>query len=223
MSTLFEARNISFGYDPKKLVLDRVSITIGEGERVGIIGPSGCGKSTLARIMGGYIASQSPGNSAGYTGEILFEGKPLAREGYCPVQLVYQHPERAVNPRWKMGRTLTEAWQLATKFPTQPDEALLRTMGIEREWFERYPAELSGGEIQRFCLARALGPRTRIILADEISTMLDVITQAQIWQALLAITAERGLGLLVITHNPHLAEKICSRILKFEDLKSVEN
>jgi peptide/nickel transport system ATP-binding protein len=214
VSTLFEARGISFGYDPKKPVLDGVSITIGEGERVGIIGPSGCGKSTLARIMGGYIAPRSPGNPGGYTGELLFEGKPLPRSGYCPVQLVYQHPERAVNPRWKMGRTLTEAWQ--------PDGAFLRTMGIEKEWFDRYPAELSGGEIQRFCLARALGPQTRIILADEISTMLDVVTQAQIWQALLAITAERGLGLLAITHNPHLAERVCSRILKFEELGGPE-
>jgi peptide/nickel transport system ATP-binding protein len=202
VSTLFEARRLCFGYDPKKLILDKISITVDVGERVGLIGPSGCGKSTLAKILGGYIT--------GYTGEVLFEGQPLPREGYCPVQLIYQHPEQAVNPRWKMGRTLTEAWT--------PDDAFLAAMGIEKEWFDRYPAELSGGEIQRFCVARALGPRTRIILADEMSTMLDVITQAQIWQAMLGIVGERGLGLLVITHNPRLAERICSRILRFEDL-----
>jgi peptide/nickel transport system ATP-binding protein len=210
VSTLIEARNLCFGYDKTKSILNKVSITIDPGERVGLIGPSGCGKSTLAQILGGYIS--------GYTGEVLFEGRPLPRggycKGYCPVQLVYQHPERAVNPRWKMGRTLTEAWT--------PGDAFLKTMGIEKEWFDRYPAELSGGEIQRFCVARALGPQTRIVLADEMTVMLDVITQAQIWQAMLSIVNERGLGLLVITHNPHLAERICSRILTFEDLKGAQ-
>jgi peptide/nickel transport system ATP-binding protein len=209
-----EGQNISFGYDPKKLILNNISITIEAGERVGLIGPSGCGKSTLAQILSGYIAPRTAGKSNGYTGEVLFEGQPLPAAGYCkggcPVQLVYQHPEKAVNPRWKMGRTLREAWE--------PDGEFLKDMGIEHEWLDRYPRELSGGEIQRFCIARALGPRTKIILADEMSAMLDVITQAQIWEVMLQAVEKRGLGLLVVTHNPHLAEKVCTRIIQFDEL-----
>ncbi|GHV61953.1 peptide ABC transporter [Spirochaetia bacterium] len=215
---LFEAKNISFGYDRNKLILDHVSLGLEAGERVGLIGPSGCGKSTLAQILSGYIAPRTAGKNSGYTGDVLFEGQPLPaagyckgyREGYCPVQLVYQHPEKAVNPRWKMGRTLAEAWE--------PSGEFLKDMGIEHEWLDRYPQELSGGEIQRFCIARALGPRTKIILADEMSTMLDVITQAQIWEVMLGAVEKRGLGLLVVTHNPHLAEKVCTRIIQFDEL-----
>ncbi|MHC6203815.1 ABC transporter ATP-binding protein [Breznakiellaceae bacterium SP9] len=208
MSTLYklEGRNISFGYDEKKLILDTVSITVDAGERVGLIGPSGCGKSTLAKILGGLIYPSS--------GEVIFNGLPLPKKGYCPVQLIYQHPEKAVNPRWKMRRTLNEAYQNKQVF----DSDFLSQFGIEREWLDRYPAELSGGEMQRFCIARALSVETKFILADEISTMLDVITQAQIWNLILQSAEKRGLGLLVVTHNPHLVERICSRIIRFEDL-----
>jgi peptide/nickel transport system ATP-binding protein len=202
VSTLFEARDIRFGYGKGQPVLDKVSLTIEAGERVALVGPSGCGKSTLARVMAGYLAPQS--------GKVLFEGKPLPADGYCPVQLVYQHPEKAVNPRWKMGRTLGEGWE--------PDDAFLASMGIEKPWLERYPRELSGGEIQRFCIARALGPAARLLIADEMSTMLDMITQAQIWHAALDIVTRRGMGLLVITHNPHLAERLCKRVIRFEEL-----
>ncbi|MDR2357419.1 MAG: ABC transporter ATP-binding protein, partial [Oscillospiraceae bacterium] len=76
----------------------------------------------------------------------------------------------------------------------------------------------SGGELQRFCIARALAPGTRFIIADEISTMLDVITQAQIWELLLGAARERGLGLLAVTHNRALAERVCARVVEFEEI-----
>jgi peptide/nickel transport system ATP-binding protein len=196
---LLEARNICFSYRKGRPLLDGFSFTLHAGERAALIGPSGCGKSTFARILAGYLRPHS--------GEVLLNGKPLPAEGYCPVQLIYQHPEKAVNPRRKMGQTLIEGWE--------PEDAFLARMGIEKPWLERYPRELSGGEIQRFCIARALGPKTRFIIADEISTMLDVITQAQIWQALLDIVTARNLGLLVITHNPYLAEKLGAAPLPF--------
>jgi peptide/nickel transport system ATP-binding protein len=126
------------------------------------------------------------------------------------VQLIYQHPEKAINPRWKMHRTLTEGWV--------PDETFLKEIGIEKEWLTRYPKELSGGELQRFCIARALGPQTKFIIADEMTTMLDMITQAQIWHLMLNIIEKRELGLLVVTHSLALAERICTRVVRFEDL-----
>lgn len=183
-------------------MLNHVNFGVDAGERVALIGPSGCGKSTLSQILAGYLTPS--------TGNVLFDGKPLPDKGYCPVQLIYQHPEKAVNPRWKMQKTLNEAWM--------PDDAFLSEIGIEKQWLNRYPGELSGGELQRFCVARALSPKTQFIIADEMSTMLDVITQAQIWELMLKIIQKRGLGLLVVTHSLELAERICSRVVKFDDI-----
>ncbi len=198
---LLKAKDLSFGYSKNKLILNHVNFEMNAGERVALIGPSGCGKSTLSQILAGYLKPSF--------GEVLLDGKPLPDKGCCPVQLIYQHPEKAVNPRWKMQKTLNEAWK--------PDDAFLSEIGIEKQWLNRYPGELSGGELQRFCVARALGPQTQFIIADEMSTMLDVITQAQIWQLMLNIVNKRGLGLLVVTHSLELAERTCSRVVKFEE------
>lgn len=197
-----EAKNISFGYVPGKLVLDKVSLTIEPGERVALVGPSGCGKSTLSQILACNLKPDS--------GKVLADGAPLPKRGFCPVQLIYQHPEKAINPRWKLGKTLTEAWE--------PGDEFLAELGIEKAWLNRYPAELSGGEMQRFCIARAIAPETKFIIADEMSTMLDVITQAQIWELLLKIVDKRGLGLLAVTHNMELAKRTCTQVIEFESL-----
>ena len=200
------AENISFRYNNKSpWILKNVDLTIETGERVAFTGPSGCGKSTLSKILAGYIKPTE--------GQVLLDGKPLPERGYSPVQMIYQHPEQAVNPRWKMERTLKECWE--------PDEQLLRAMGIESEWLKRWPSELSGGELQRFCIARVLGPQTRFLVCDEITTMLDVITQAQIWELLLERASERDLGMAVVTHNMALAEKVCSRIVSLPDINGL--
>ncbi len=202
-----KADNISFRYTEKsEWILKDVSIQIESGERVGIIAPSGYGKSTLSKILAGYCKPSS--------GEVLVDGKPLPKKGYCPVQMISQHPELAVNPRWKMEKILNEAWT--------PDQELLDKMGIERSWLTRWPSELSGGELQRFCIARVLSPETRFLLCDEITTMLDVVTQAQIWQLLLEISEERNLGMIIITHNKALAERVCTRIVDLTEINNIE-
>lgn len=197
-----EVKDICFRYDKKTPLLNNVNLTIEAGEKVALVGPSGCGKSTLSQIIAGNLRPSS--------GEILVDGKPLPRKGFCPIQMIYQHPEKAINPRWKLHKTLTEAWA--------PDEQFLRELGIEQAWLNRYPTELSGGEMQRFCIARALAPQTKFIIADEISTMLDVITQAQVWELLLKVLKERGIGLIAITHSPELAARICDRVIDFSDI-----
>lgn len=199
-----EARKVSFRYGKKPWILKDVSFVMEQNERVGLIGPSGYGKSTLAKLLSGYELPVS--------GDILIDGKPLAKQGYCPVQLIYQHPEKAVNPRWKLKDTLFEG--------RSPDEVVMNSMGLEPEWLNRYPNELSGGELQRFCIARSLGEKTKFLLADEISTMLDVISQAQIWDYMLNVVKERGIGLLVVTHNLALAERVCTRVVDMEGIQS---
>ena len=203
---ILEARDVSFRYGGGPWILQNVNLAIKRGERVGLVGPSGYGKSTLSRILAGY---EKPTR-----GSVLWKGAHLPKRGYCPVQMIYQHPEKAVNPRWRIQETLCEAWT--------PDDELLKELRINKElWFRRWPNELSGGELQRFCVARVLGPKTEFLIADEMSTMLDAITQAQIWSVLLNQVKKRDLGLLVITHSMPLAEKLCTRIVDLTELNLV--
>lgn len=196
MSTLLEAKNISFRYGNNcEWILRDFNLQVEPGESVALVGPSGCGKSTLARILSGYLQPE--------TGEVLLAGEPLPVKGFCPVQMIHQQPEQAVNPRHTISRILNEGWE--------PDAQLLKDMGIEPEWLSRYPTELSGGELQRICIARVLSPETKFLICDEISTMLDVITQAQIWQIVLDIADKNQLGLVVVTHNKELARRVCRR------------
>lgn len=194
-----EAKEVRFRYDKKgPWLLNNITVKVRQGERLGLIGPSGCGKSTLVRLLAGYLKPEK--------GEILLDGKPLPKKGVSPVQLIYQHPEKAINPRWKMRKVLQESGMFRRE--------VMEALGIEEQWLDRYPGELSGGELQRFCVARSLFGGTRFLLADEMSTMLDGITQAQIWKLMLQEVEERSLGLLMVTHNMALAEKVCTRIME---------
>ena len=195
-----EVRDLSFWYEEKgRQILSQFSLSADSSERVGIIAPSGFGKTTLCKILSGYEMPQS--------GEVLLDGKTLKEYStYCPVQMIWQHPEQAVNPRLRMKNVIEEG--------DRTDSELIEKLGIEPDWMNRFPTELSGGELQRFCIARALGQRTRFLLADEITTMLDLITQSQIWHFLIEETERRDIGMLVVSHNPELIGKVCTRIVE---------
>lgn len=197
---ILEAKDVSFQYTENgSMILDHLSFAVEEGERVGLFGKSGRGKTTLCRLLAGY---EKPTG-----GEILLDGKPITSyKGYCPVQMIWQNPEQAVNPRRKMSTVLDVGDHVSDR--------VIQGLGIEEDWKNRYPAELSGGEMQRFCIARALGERTRILLADEISTMLDLITQSQIWNFLLKEAEERNLSIVIVSHSEGLLEKVCTRIVE---------
>ena len=197
---ILEARNLSFRYENRgRQILEQFSLQADSNERVGIAAPSGFGKTTLCKLLAGYEQPE--------TGEILLDGKPLqSYKEYCPVQMIWQHPEQAVNPRLRMKSVLEEGDQI--------DPKLMEKLGIETDWLNRFPTELSGGELQRFCIARALGKRTRFLLADEISTMLDLITQSQIWHFLIEETQRRGIGMIVVSHDEELVERVCTRVVR---------
>ena len=194
-----QVKDITFSYqEDGEPVLNRVNLEGGPKDRVGVTAPSGCGKTTLMKIIGGYMPPDS--------GEVLIDGTPLPKKGYCPVQMIWQHPEKSVNPRLKMEAVLQEGNQI--------EERVIRGLGIEPDWLTRYPQELSGGELQRFCIARALGQGTRYLIADEISTMLDLITQGQIWNFLLEEVEKRKIGMLVVSHSQELLDYVCTSQLR---------
>lgn len=197
---ILKAEHITFYYRRKDVpVLKDISLSVSSGERVGLKAPSGRGKTTLCRLLAGY---ERP-----VKGQVLLDGKLLKDyRGICPVQMVWQHPETVVDPLLKLRDTLAEAGEI--------DPLLTEKLHIEEGWMERFPAELSGGELQRFCLARALHPGTRFLLCDEISAMLDLVTQAQIWDFLLDEARRRKLGLLIVSHNGALMERVCTRIVE---------
>ena len=192
-----KAENIWFRYNRRDpWILEDQSITVEKGERLALIAPSGRGKSTLAMILAGYLKPSS--------GQVLADGRPLPAKGVCPVQMIFQHPEKAVNPRWRLRRVLEESGRA--------DRIIPDLLGIEPAWADRFPGELSGGELQRFCVARALMSGADYLICDEISTMLDVITQARIWEVVLKEADRRNMGVIIVTHNRHLALKTADRI-----------
>ncbi|AKB78684.1 Dipeptide transport ATP-binding protein DppF [Methanosarcina horonobensis HB-1 = JCM 15518] len=200
-----KGENISFGYKKNNLVLNNVSISLDRGKVLGLIGDSGSGKSTLCKILAGYENN--------YKGNVSIDGKEILSKGYNPVQLVFQHPEKAVNPKWKMKDILSEGNNVS--------QDILDSFGIKKNWLNRWPNELSGGELQRFALARALGSETRYLIADEITTMLDAITQAQIWNTVLDIVKERNIGVLVVSHEKNLIKRLCHDIIYLKDINNV--
>lgn len=199
---LLEANNIGYYYRRDQWVLRNVNIRMTTDEVVGLAGPSGYGKTTFGRILTGYELPCE--------GQVLLAGMPLPQTGYNPVQLVFQHPERALNPRWRMGKTLFEGGE--------PDTSVVEALGIRKEWLNRWPNELSGGELQRFCVARALNHKTRFLIADEMTTMLDSITQAQIWQVVHEFARKNHIGILVISHEEKLLARLCHRILNLTNI-----
>jgi peptide/nickel transport system ATP-binding protein len=193
-----ETKNLGFYYEKNRWIFKDINLSLESKTITVLLGDSGLGKSTLAKIFAGY---EKPTE-----GSVALDGADyLKRKAYCPVQLIQQHPEKAINPRFKMRDVLHEGYE--------HDKSLLDDLGIEDSWLKRYPLELSGGELQRFCIARSLGPMTQFIIADEISAMLDPVTQAQIWTTLVEESVKRGIGILAITHDIDLAEKLGGRRL----------
>lgn len=199
---ILEARDIYYRYKTsKEPVINGFSMRVRSGEMVGLCAPSGYGKSTLGRILAGYVKPDR--------GSVTIDGKPLPEKGYCPVQLLIQHPERAINPKWKLRRLLQEA-------EGESVDVLMDKLGIVKEWLDRYPGELSGGELQRFCLLRALQKSTKFLIADEMSAMLDAITQAQMWTVVMDYAKENDMGVVVISHEKPLIKRLCHEIFSLD-------
>lgn len=192
---MLQACAVTFAYGKGAPLYRDFSLDVSPGERLHLRAPSGFGKTTLCRLLAGYERPSA--------GCVLVDGHPLPRRGPCPVQMIGQHPELTVDPRMRIGDTLREGGQV--------DWDLAERLGIRGAWLTRLPHELSGGELQRFCIARALAANPAYLVADEISTMLDAVTQAQVWAVLLQEQRARGFGLVLTTHSESLAQRLATR------------
>ncbi len=198
-----KATNISFKYpSAKEYLLKDINLELDNNKVMGLIGDSGSGKSTLCKILSGYVTN--------YEGSVTFDGNPLPKKGFKPVQLIYQHPEKVMNPKWKMNQVLEESWDV--------DDETLSEFGIQKTWLTRFPQELSGGELQRFSVLRSLNPETKFLIADEMTTMLDAITQVQILDSVLKIVKKRNMGFLLVSHDMDLVDTICDDKIYLKDI-----
>ena len=199
--------NISFKYpSAKKYILKDIDIYLDNKKITGLVGDSGSGKSTLCKILSGYVQR--------YEGRVTLNGEELPKKEFCPVQLIYQHPEKVMNPKWKMADVLGESWEV-------PDD-LLEEFGIQKSWLTRFPQELSGGELQRFSVLRAINPKTKFLIADEMTTMLDAITQVQIIDSVLKIVKERNMGFMLVSHDMDLVNTICDDVIYLKDINKID-
>lgn len=160
--------------------------------------------------------------------------------GPRPVQLIWQHPEQAFDPLLRLGRSLAEgvppraaaraggssgagslgaarsaaAHSVAARLDAVRDTGLLERFGIREAWLDRFPHELSGGELMRFCIVRALIAEPRYLVCDEMTAMLDAVTQAELWREVVAIASERSMGVVLVSHSPALVDRVATRLFR---------
>lgn len=194
---MLRAENVTFAYGGIKPIFSNFNFSAEVGERLCISAPSGGGKTTLCNLLAGYLTPSA--------GSVTLFGKPLPKSGVCPVQLIGQHPELALNPNIRIQKSLAEVGGITND--------VLANCGVEKAWFSRFPLELSGGQLQRICIARSLATNPRYLICDEITTMLDAVTQAQIWHMLLYHAQKNNIGIVFTSHSAALIKRIATRVL----------
>lgn len=219
---ILEGRQISktfrggFGGRPYQALKD-AGLALRRGETLGLMGPSGCGKSTLARVLLRLIDPDR--------GQVLFEGGDVTRlrgRALLPfrrqVQLISQRPESFFDPHCRLGDSILEPLSFYGLRDGGRERLLelLEQVKLTDELLTRYPHQVSGGEIQRLSLCRALLLSPKVLVLDEPTSMLDVSVQAQILQILRELRQSHGLSYLFITHDREVAEHMCDRILRMD-------
>ncbi|GGL66180.1 ABC transporter ATP-binding protein [Halocalculus aciditolerans] len=205
-----------FRYDPEVVrAVDDVSFEIERGETLGLVGESGCGKSTLARVLLQLLEPTA--------GDIYFEEENLAelssealRQRRKDIQIIFQDPQSSLDPRMKAGAIIEEPMQahgmLDAAGREERAKELLESVGLESQYYDRYPHEFSGGQRQRINLARALSVDPEFVVLDEPTSALDVSVQAQILNTLDSLQAEFGLTYLFISHDLSVIRHISDRV-----------
>ncbi|SDZ38990.1 nickel transport system ATP-binding protein [Evansella caseinilytica] len=198
----------------RQQVLNNVSFTCDYGECLGIIGESGSGKSTLGRLILGMEKADR--------GTVLFEGGKVTdrRVRSGKLSAVFQDYTSSINPFFTVEKALMEPWNvrgIARREAQEKMDSLLDQVGLTPSYRKKYPHELSGGEIQRVCIARAISTQPKCLLLDEAISSLDVSVQLQVLDLLIKLKKIYGMSYIFITHDIQAAAYICDRVLIFRN------
>lgn len=221
---LLEVRNVAKAYGKgkkRKEVLKNINITLNEGEVLGIIGESGCGKSVLLNL----IACLEPVSG----GQLFFKGQEYTgkqpRDVCSWFQVIFQDSEAAFDPKMTIRQSMRENLKLLSKDTTDMDRRInemVSMMGLDSSLADRYPRQLSGGQVQRMAVARGLVTEPNMLLCDEITSALDVSAQAMILQYLYQLRLKRGLTMMFVSHDLALCSTFCDRIAIVQEGEIVE-
>ncbi|WP_079166432.1 ABC transporter ATP-binding protein [Streptomyces oceani] len=210
-------RGVTAGYERRAPVVRDVTLSIAEGEAVALLGPSGCGKSTLARVA---ALLHRP-----YAGTVTIGGETARgwrhrapREQRTAVGVVFQQPRMSADPKLTLGALLTEPLRACGRGveARRLGAELAREVGLDEELLGRRPHEVSDGQLQRACLARALVLRPRVLVCDEMTGMLDASTTAALVAVVERYRWRSGAALLAVGHDRGLLRRWCDRTLDFE-------
>ncbi|SUY28645.1 ABC-type dipeptide/oligopeptide/nickel transport system ATPase subunit [Aminobacter aminovorans] len=222
--TMLSVERLSKRYKDNE-VLTNVSFEVGQAAIVGLVGQSGSGKSTIAKCILGLERPDS--------GRVRWHGQPLVdgmarRKARRGIQGVFQDPRSSLNPRWTIRRILTEP--LVNWLPKEGAAArserlrhLLERVALSDDLLDRHPHELSTGQCQRVCMARALAPEPELLVLDEPLSALDVSVQAKLIDLLLDLHRTSGIGYLLVTHDFGVVADICQKIIVLDRGQIVEH
>jgi ABC-type glutathione transport system ATPase component len=228
---LLEARGIHVSFRApgwrggRVAAVEGASLTIAEGEALAIVGASGSGKSTLARAIGRLGPCHS--GTVLWRGEALPPRHRMRREHRAGMQAVFQDPAASLDPQWRVAESVAEPLRYLMPELTSPERAAraiaaLETVELGAAFGDRRPAELSGGQAQRVAIARALVAAPALLILDEATSALDVLVAGRILALLERLQRERGLAILLITHDIAVARRLCHRIAVMEGGRIVE-
>ena len=224
--TVLEVSSVSARYPrAEEVVLSDISVRVQKGKTVAVVGESGSGKSTLARVITGLLPP--------FAGDVHFRGEVLSpalanrgREQLRSIQMIYQMPDVALNPRQKIseiiGRPLEFYLGLKGTDKAAAINRLLEQIELPVDYADRYPAQLSGGEKQRICIARALAAEPELIICDEVTSALDQLVAEGILELLQNLQNQLGVSYLFITHDLATVKAIADSIVVMYQGRVVE-
>jgi peptide/nickel transport system ATP-binding protein len=222
---ILKVQGVTASYTGTDNVLEDIDLTIRSGRTVALVGESGSGKSTLARVITGLLPPVK--------GRIVFKGQALApalksrrREELRRLQMIYQMPDTALNPRQKIRKIIGRPLQFYFRYNRQQQEQrileLLEQIELPTDYIDRYPTELSGGEKQRICIARALAAEPDLIICDEVTSALDQLVAEEILKLLLHLQRKLHVSYLFITHDLATVKAISDEIVVMLNGRIVE-
>lgn len=213
---ILDVQDVSAGYTQNTRVVEKINLKVARRKTIAVVGESGSGKTSLARVITGLLPPTE--------GQIVFAGKTLApdlesrdKDSLRRLQMIFQMPDVALNPRQKVRKILGRP--LAFYFGTTGAEnerriqELLEMIELPRHYIDRYPSELSGGEKQRVCIARALAAQPELIICDEVTSALDQLVAEEILKLLDRLQNELGISYLFITHDLATVKAIADEIV----------